>query len=181
VDRRSQLLRRTCCGDNQSHQPSSSIFSLHCRTFQEGGAWFSIRMHKSRRYRASSLLEPQHFCELKSDRRRQEGMHSFLPEQFRRELDCSMVLRTSKLRWLAIATFCFISFAVFFSQHHSRTSSQLPVTDLAVADRRRRAESSTPLENFEVSPPVNVPSTDCQVTLMKHSFDNSYGHPFVGK
>ena len=138
-------------------------------------------MDKSRRSRASSRLKPQHFCELKGDLRHQEGIHSFHPEEFRRELDCPMVFTASKLRWLAITTFCFICFAVFFTQHHSRTSSQLSVTDLAVSDRHRRAESSTPLENFEVSAPVNVPSTDCQVTLMKYSFGNSYGHPFVGK
>jgi len=147
----------------------------------EGGAWFAIRMEKSRGSRASSRLKSQHFCEFKGDLRRQDGTHSLPQEEFLRELGCSMGFRASKLRWLAITTFCFICFAIFFTQHHSRTSSQLSVTDLAVSDRRRHANGSTPLENFEVSAPVNVPSTDCQVILMKYSFSNSYGHPFVGK
>jgi len=162
--------------------PSNQHFSIFIFAVSGKTVRYSrLEMDRPRRSRASSRLTSEHFCEFGQVRRRQETMHSYHLEEVQSTLDRSLVFGKNKLRWLAIATFCLICFAVFFTQGHFRTSSQLSVTGLGVTHHRRQADSSTALEDFEVSTPVNAPSTACQVTLMEYSFRNSYGHPFVGK
>lgn len=110
-----------------------------------------------------------------------QGSYSFRQDASQRLWSRPFDSRNSKHHWLVLITFCFMSFAIIRSRGSVQSPSPLSAAQYDLVALERRASNSTALVDFEVSPPVTIPSTACQVTLMEYSFSNSYGHPFVGK
>lgn len=137
--------------------------------------------HQGRR--GTSPMKSQHFWESDKVARRQESGHSFWQGTSQGERRRSLDFSNSTLHWFGLTTFIFMTIIVVLARGYVRNTSPLPQTAAqhAITELDRRASNSTPLVDFEVSPPVDVPSTNCQVTLIEYSFGNSYGQPFVGK
>lgn len=68
--------------------------------------------------------------------------------------------------------------ALALLSHHRQPDPRLPRELLG---SRAPNDSSNPLQVIQVSPPVLSPVSDCQQTLMVHTFGWSYGKPFVGE
>lgn len=164
-----------------SNLPSVPLDTLASPFEMESGVRTVIVMNHLGRVGASPMVKSQHFRESHTVTRRQGSRYTFQENAFRGRRTRFLDFRNTNLHWLGLTAFIFMTFIVIINKAYVRSLPPVTAPHYAIAELDRRASNSTPLVDFEVSPPVDISSTNCQVTLMEYSFGNSYGHPFVGK
>lgn len=109
-------------------------------------------------------------------------IQSYSQDEFSKERVKALSVSNRKLWPLVLTILFFLSFVAVFTKGPTRFLALVSIARSHSAHLNHHSNSSTPLVDFQVSPPVYVPAdADCKVTLMKHSFGNSYGAPFVGE
>jgi len=162
-----------------SHQ---DIASPSLRGFRKEGVEFFPAARKSTAVNPLPFVGSQSYWNSRTISLCWRSIYSCSQDEFPREWIKALDLSNRKLCSLVLTTLCFLFFAVVSTQGPILPPALAFIARTRAADLDHHASNSTPLADFQVSPPINVPSdADCKVTIMEHSFGNSYGAPFVGE